>query len=301
MDSMTIIFVFMGLIAFIPDNAHGVHAILLNTMDCWLASDGQPVPHHQPFVAVDSTYVDPAGCPKEVSGNSSDCSILLDYDDVTVEGDLKGVNLPRIPETPIVSIESIVSSTQAAKGDLLDPKPERSLVAGRFTLGAGTLHGVDLCGDKVVFAPIGGPVTGASQAVAEVAYVAFSTPDKYVTLRVKRFNSMDSGRTLVIQSPGQDTTVIVRVRNVVTSQSEGCESQAKGFDRHFEMFYKLAADEPWSHDRPVPHEPESATRSPSRGLPSWLLSILPPAAAHDLSSYCTLGLSERMACTMAQY
>ena len=288
-------FVFAGLIAFIsdPQQPAVVHAILPSTSNLIIASDGVQIPHHRPFVAVAKTAVS-GSCPDEASLPYF-CSMILDYENVTVEGTIVAGDTDK--SAPIVGMETIVPSTMAAQGELLDPKPERSLVAARFTVSPGSLSSASACGDTLHFKPIvfnsGSGQTDA--VVADVAWAAASTTDSILTIRVKKFNSLGDGRTLVINTANSAPPIYVVIGNTDPMGTHTCEPIDPGtFDRHFEVFYELAADVPSSHSRPVPFELGVKT---GYGVPDWLSSVL-----HDIGiTSLPQGVNERVLCPVVGF
>jgi hypothetical protein len=276
-------FIFVGLIAFVTDQA-GIHVLLPNTKDPWRASDTCIVPHHLAFVAVniDALAQVPGNlCAQDVQNlppnekpgllaslPNTTCTWVLDHEDISLEGALTALSPdpPTSAAADLVKLETVLPETGSVKGHYLDPKPDISLLIGRVALaGQGlSLQGLSVCQAPVDFYPLRRPLPHYPEQapplpVADLTYLKGTVTDGIV-LHLKKFDSLDSGRTIKLKQPGpMGSVVVIAHLAIADSMAAACDSSKSSvhpdsgsFDRHFEVFYRMAAREPWQDDRLVP-------------------------------------------------
>jgi hypothetical protein len=294
---MMIHFVFVGLVAFVHATPGGpLEALLVDTTDLWRASDGITVPHHEAFVAVNRAAVVGNVCPNEAHVDPAKlCSWLLHHEDVTVEGAIQATGTEK---NTIAHMKAVLPQAEFVKGHSLDPEPDRTLLIGRFDLAAARLQSLSLCNADADFHPIGRPTPDDQERdVGEVAWVE-ATANSNITLRLKKFGSLGSGRSIQIDKNHE--AFIVIGNKMPEGDLKTCDpvkDRGKFFDRHFEMFYTLAAYEPWSHERPVPFSCcTGLTLTEPTWMPGLLKDLLVPEKEFKLHEE---GIYQRIICPMA--
>jgi len=301
---MTILHVaFVGLMSFFQGSS-GVDGLLVSTLVPQYASYGVLIPTHDAFLAIKKALLDPDDpCPDEAGVNKKDpqvCSWMLSHHDLSFEGveiDHSGgpVCVPDEYNTCPAPIRDLMPEHFVLKGVCRDPKPRGCPIVGRVLLPAPRIQGVELCGAPITFKPLRGTVPDDTnhKQIAELTWADLKIEGSSVKLHLDKFGSLTGGRTINLKVAGNDLSIIVA--NIHRKHSLETDSATPDVDRHFELFYSLAEQDPPGSQRSVPH---ATCSSPKQSAPPWLLDMLGDI---DVSISSSKGLHERVICPMSSF
>ena len=151
--------------------------------------------------------------------------------------------------------------------DVFEHRPEKALIAGRWTLDSGEVKTLRLVGVSGQVVPLGfrslrnGRSVNFEQALADWIVAEVELPTCEVRLEDRNFHTDAKRRMTLRPEDGGDGVVEIALLNMPAStfrraaERPGHAPHDPG--THFEMFFELAGVRPPNHLRPVPHVTEA--------------------------------------------
>lgn len=318
---MVIHILFLGLIAFVPNQSGGLDALLLDTVGPQRASDGELFEEHEAFVAVTKDVAAPCASQAKHSPPTF-CSWTLRHQDISFVGiSISDQTVPfskcdQSKNNCLAHIEDLDAGSMGFKEGCIEPNPTGCPLTARVVLPTTRdlkLNTRALCGPyqkSLVFHPLvnqaislGAQVPGALP-LADIVWVdATVPPNATAEIHISKFGAFGQDTIIKIKPSGADAVVVI---GNLAGNMNTCDCPTE-VDLHFEMFYGLAARNASIYDRVVPF---ACCGVPTTNKSAWLPRLRVASATDWLYDtinlfvtlpICISGVSARPICMMGSY